>query len=47
MTGSVEAFQLSVTTAESYEAKFVPVLFGQWATYLVDAADLAPGQARA
>lgn len=42
MTASVEAFQLSIGAAESYEAKFVPALFGEWAPHLVDVAGIKP-----
>jgi SAM-dependent methyltransferase len=44
MTGSVEAFQLSVEAAEVYESSFVPALFADWATHLVKAAGVAAGQ---
>lgn len=43
MTEHVETFQLSVDAAEAYEARFVPALFGEWASVTVDAAGLAPG----
>lgn len=45
MNGSTETFQVSTDAAEVYEAKFVPALFGEWAQHLVNAADIAPGQA--
>ncbi len=45
MSDSGETFQLSTDAAEVYEQKFVPALFGQWAPYLIDAAEIAPGQA--
>lgn len=45
MTDSVETFQLSTQAAEVYEQKFVPALFGEWAEHLVEAADVATGQA--
>ncbi len=40
-----QAFQLSTGAAESYERTFVPAMLAEWAEYLVDAADIAPGQA--
>jgi SAM-dependent methyltransferase len=43
MSANVESFQLSVEAAEVYEAEFVPALFGEWAGYLADAADIRPG----
>lgn len=45
MSTEVEAFRLTVEEAEAYEAEFVPVLFGQWAPLLVDAAGIEPGHA--
>jgi SAM-dependent methyltransferase len=45
MSDSAQTFQLSTEAAEVYEQKFVPALFGEWAAYLVDAADPRPGQA--
>jgi SAM-dependent methyltransferase len=45
MTSSVETFQLSVEAAEVYEAHFVPALFADWASHLVEAAGIVPGQA--
>ena len=44
MTESIEAFQISLAAAETYEAMFVPALFGEWAAHTVEAADLEPGQ---
>ena len=44
MSSAVETFQISLEQAEAYEANFVPALFGEWATHLVDAAGAAPGQ---
>ncbi|HWM85919.1 MAG TPA: methyltransferase domain-containing protein [Kofleriaceae bacterium] len=44
MTASAESFQLSNEAAEMYEEAFVPAFFAQWATILVDAARVAPGQ---
>ena len=40
-TASLEA---QVKAANAYEALFVPALFGQWASRVIDAANLAPGQ---
>jgi ubiquinone/menaquinone biosynthesis C-methylase UbiE len=45
MASSVETFQIPLEAAEVYESKFVPRIFGKWAPHLVDAADVAPGQA--
>jgi SAM-dependent methyltransferase len=45
MTGPVETFQLSVEAAEVYEARFVPAIFGEWASHLVEAAGVVGGQA--
>ncbi len=44
MTSSTETFQVSLAAAETYEAKFVPAIFGEWAPHLCDVAGLAPGQ---
>ncbi len=44
MTSATEDFQVSLTIAETYEAKFVPAIFGEWAPHLCDAASLASGQ---
>lgn len=44
MSSSNETFHLSVEQAEIYEAKFVPAIFAQWASPLLDAAGVAPGQ---
>ena len=38
-----EAWQVSDDAAEVYERCFVPALFGQWASHLVDAAQVAAG----
>ena len=38
-----ERFQISVETAELYEARFVPAIFAEWAPLLVDIADVRPG----
>ncbi len=42
---TTETFQLSVESAEFYEARFVPAIFAEWAPLLVDAARIRPGQA--
>lgn len=42
--GTSETFQVPIEAAEVYEAEFVPALFGEWASYLVDAASVTPGQ---
>jgi ubiquinone/menaquinone biosynthesis C-methylase UbiE len=44
MPSSTETFQLSLQAAETYEARFVPALFAEWAVRLVDLAGVAPGQ---
>jgi SAM-dependent methyltransferase len=44
VTRSTETFQVAVEQAEIYEAKFVPALFAQWASPLLDAAGVDPGQ---
>ncbi len=36
--------EAQVAAAKAYEALFVPALFGQWATRVVDAANLVAGQ---
>ena len=41
---AVEAFDIPLETAETYEATFVPALFAEWATFLLDAARPRPGQ---
>jgi SAM-dependent methyltransferase len=38
-----EGWQVSSDAAEVYERCFVPALFGQWASHLVDAAQLTAG----
>jgi SAM-dependent methyltransferase len=43
MAESLETFQISLDAAETYEAKFVPALFGEWAPHLVTAAGINPG----
>jgi ubiquinone/menaquinone biosynthesis C-methylase UbiE len=40
---STETFQISLETAETYEAAFVPSLFAHLAPHLVDAAEVAAG----
>jgi SAM-dependent methyltransferase len=37
-------FDAQVAAAKTYEALFVPALFGQWASKVLDAANLAAGQ---
>lgn len=44
MTNSIETFQITAEQAEYYELKFVPAIFGEWAPYLVEAAEVARGQ---
>ena len=45
MTSSTETFQqVSLAVAETYEAKFVPAIFGEWAPHVCDVAGIAPGQ---
>jgi ubiquinone/menaquinone biosynthesis C-methylase UbiE len=44
MTSSVETFEIPLEGAELYEEKFVPALFAQWASLIVDAAGVRPGQ---
>jgi ubiquinone/menaquinone biosynthesis C-methylase UbiE len=39
-----ESFQISVDTAEAYEAEFVPAFFAQWAPALCAAAGIVTGQ---
>lgn len=40
-----ETFQIPLSAAEMYEAKFVPAIFAEWAPLLIDVAGVAPGQA--
>lgn len=40
---STETFQIPLEVAETYEAQFVPALFGEWAPLLVDFAEITPG----
>jgi ubiquinone/menaquinone biosynthesis C-methylase UbiE len=42
--GATETFQISVEAAEMYEAELVPALFEEWASHLVEAAGVLPGQ---
>jgi SAM-dependent methyltransferase len=44
MPEATETFELTIDQAESYEARFVPALFAEWAPLLVDAAGLRAGQ---
>jgi ubiquinone/menaquinone biosynthesis C-methylase UbiE len=41
---STETFRIPLAVAETYEAKFVPALFAEWAPHLVNAAGVGPGQ---
>jgi ubiquinone/menaquinone biosynthesis C-methylase UbiE len=45
VSDAVESFQLSLDSAEAYEASFVPALFADWAEALVEAAGVGPAQA--
>lgn len=38
------SFEAEIAAARAYEALFVPALFGQWASRVVDAANLVAGQ---
>ena len=38
-----ETFQIPLEVAETYESKFVPALFADWAPHVVDLADVVPG----
>ncbi len=38
-------FQISLEAAEAYESQFVPALFGEWAAFLVDIAEVRRGHA--
>ena len=40
-----ETYQIRTEAAEIYESTFVPALFGEWATVLVERSGVAPGQA--
>src|SRR3712207_963530 len=39
-----ERFQVSTEAAETYEARFVPAIFAEWAPLLADLAGVRPGQ---
>jgi SAM-dependent methyltransferase len=39
-----EAFQIPLEAAETYEEKFVPALFAEWAPHLIAASGLSAGQ---
>lgn len=41
---ATETFQISLETAETYESKFVPALFADWAPHVVDMGDVTTGQ---
>lgn len=41
---STETFQIPLEAAETYEERFVPALFAEWAPVIVEAAGVAPGQ---
>lgn len=41
---SSPAFEAQVAAAKAYEGLFVPALFGQWASRVVDTAELVEGQ---
>jgi ubiquinone/menaquinone biosynthesis C-methylase UbiE len=43
VSDSVEAFQITAEAAWTYESRFVPALFGEWAPHLLEAAKVAPG----
>lgn len=38
-----ETFQIPLSAAEAYEAKFVPAIFAEWAPHTVEAAGVQPG----
>jgi ubiquinone/menaquinone biosynthesis C-methylase UbiE len=40
---ATETFQIPAAVAETYESKFVPALFAEWAPHLVNAAGVASG----
>lgn len=44
MTGG-ETFQIPSSAAETYESRFVPALFTEWAELVVEQATVRPGQA--
>lgn len=39
-----ETFQIPLEVAETYESRFVPALFADWAPHVVELGDVAPGQ---
>ena len=41
---TTETFQITLETAETYESKFVPALFADWAPHVVDMGDVTAGQ---
>jgi len=41
---TTETFQISLETAETYESKFVPALFADWAPHVADMGDVTTGQ---
>jgi len=41
---AAQTFLVPLEVAETYEERFVPALFADWAPAVADAADLAPGQ---
>ncbi|HEX6420107.1 MAG TPA: methyltransferase domain-containing protein [Acidimicrobiales bacterium] len=42
---TTETFQISLAAAQTYEARFVPALFAEWAPLVIDAAGVRPGDA--
>lgn len=43
VSSMTETFQITPAQAEAYEALFVPALFAQWTTSMIDIARVAPG----
>jgi ubiquinone/menaquinone biosynthesis C-methylase UbiE len=43
MTNSAETFQIPLEVAETYESRFVPALFAEWAPHIVEMADVSQG----
>lgn len=43
MSSTTETFQVSLEIAQTYEERFVPSLFAEWAPRTLDAADVGPG----
>ena len=41
---ATETFQISLEAAETYESKFVPALFADWAPHVADMGDVTTGQ---